>query len=152
MSSQNSFSGSCHCGNIKYQLKLPESLLADPKAGRCNCTWCQKPFFTGLKIATPSENFTLLSPADKGELGDYMSPTYDKMHRYFCKKCGTHVWREGGYELQGQWIDHFAVNLCTIDQPQEGIDLSKFKIDYVDGRNDNWMVGTKSEPWSGGCY
>lgn len=81
-----------------------------------------------------------------------MSPTYDKMHRYFCKKCGTHVWREGGYELQGQWIDLFTVNLCTIDQPQEGIDLSKFKIDYVDGRNDNWMAGTKSEPWSGGCY
>lgn len=46
--------------------------------------------------------------------------------------------------------EFFAVNLATIDQPQEGIDLSKTKINYCDGLNDNWWAGLKDEPWAGG--
>lgn len=149
MSASDFFTGSCHCGHIRYTVKFPESVLADPKVGRCNCTWCQKPFFSGVNL-TSSSDFKLASPADKAGLGDYTSPGSDQIHRYFCKNCGTHVWREGWYEFQGQHHDYFAVNLCTIDQPQAGIDISKFKVVYTDGLSDNWAAGTKDEPWTGG--
>lgn len=151
MSDSKTFTGSCHCGHIRYSIKLPESLLENPKAGRCNCTWCQKPFFTSVHLASPSDSFNLISPTDTSDLGDYKSPNNDKVHRYFCKTCGSHVWREATFELEGKWHDHFAVNLCTIDQPQAGIELNKFKIVYTDGLHDDWMAGTRDEPWIGGC-
>jgi len=73
------------------------------------------------------------------------------MHLYFCEKCGVQVFREGTYEFEGTKHEVFSVNLCTVDQPQEGIDLAGFKITYCDGLHDNWMGGMKEAPWSGGC-
>lgn len=142
------FHGSCHCGTIQYTLTLPTDFFSNPTAGRCNCTICQKAGFTFLRI--PASSFTLTSPASKSELPDYQ-PKIKTLHLYFCNKCGVQVVREGSYELEGQKHEWFSVNLLTVDQPQEGIDLSKFKIKYIDGLHDNWMAGEKDEPWSGGC-
>lgn len=47
-------------------------------------------------------------------------------------------------------VDFFALNLVTLDQPQEGLDLSVFRIQYWDGRRDLWMNGCKEVPWPGG--
>lgn len=51
---------------------------------------------------------------------------------------------------EGQVVHFFSVNIVTLDQPQEGLDLSVFKIEYWDGRNNNWQAGKKESPWSGG--
>lgn len=123
--------------------------MNDKKVGRCNCRICQKTGYTGTSIANPEKDFTLLSPASKSELSDY-PPNHKKIHHYFCDKCGVHVFGEGSYEFQGQKHDFFTVNLATVDQPQEGIDLAEFQIEYVDGLHDNWMAGKKDKPWSGG--
>jgi hypothetical protein len=40
---------------------------------------------------------------------------------------------QGSYEHNGKKFSFFKINLVTIDQPQEGIDLSDFEIAYVDG-------------------
>lgn len=47
-------------------------------------------------------------------------------------------------------MDFFIVNAATIDQPQEGIDLSVFKMEYWDGRSDGFGKGKKEHPWEGG--
>lgn len=57
---------------------------------------------------------------------------------------------QGAGELQGQTFRFFVVNLCTADQPQEGLELSKVKLRYWDGLNDNFAAGPKDEPWLGG--
>lgn len=53
------------------------------------------------------------------------------------------------YEIQGRQMDLFAINLATVEQPQEGVELSEVKIVYVDGLHDRFMsFGEK--PWRGG--
>lgn len=77
---------------------------------------------------------------------------------------------QGYYEHGGQRTDFFKVNLLTIDQPQQGLDLRDFEITYVDGltvselslpgtgshrkcshpMQDTWELGPK--PFPGGTY
>ena len=54
---------------------------------------------------------------------------------------------EGG---EGEKVHFFAINVGTLDQPQEGLDMSVFRMEYWDGRNDNWMGGPRDVPWVGG--
>lgn len=141
------YTGSCHCGAIKYTVTLTPEQLTNPTATRCNCTWCQKAGLLGFEI--PGTSFKLISPASKSEMGDY-SPKGPPIHRYFCTQCGSHVLREGWYEYEGQKIDFCGLNLVTLDQPQDGLELSDFKVDYWDGKHDNWMAGKGKTPFKAG--
>ena len=141
------FHGSCHCGHITYDVSVA---LPDPKiAGRCNCTICLKTAFTPLKLASAAD-FTLKTPASLSEVPDYQYGRSPDIHRYFCAKCGVNVFISGWYEYEGQKFEIQNVNLMTLDQPQEGLELSEWKVEYVDGRNDNWFAGQKEKPWPGG--
>jgi hypothetical protein len=140
------FHGSCHCQAIRYTVHL--ALPTPPEATRCNCTICLKTSYTGLRVAP--EDFMLESPSSIDQLPDYQWRSKDA-HRYFCDKCGVQVFMKAKYEFQGQEINAFGINAVTLDQPQEGLDLSEFKIKYWDGKNDNWMAGMKEVPYSGGC-
>ncbi|OAP60271.1 hypothetical protein AYL99_05273 [Fonsecaea erecta] len=140
---KKTFTGSCHCGFIKYKVAL--ALTDPPTAGRCNCTICVKQGFTGIRL--PREDFTLLSPASLSEARDYQFRSPD-IHKYFCGTCGVHVCGEGKFEYPpGTMHEFFSINAVTLDQPQDGLDLSTFKMRYVDGRNDNWGAGVKDVPW-----
>ncbi|KIW32510.1 uncharacterized protein PV07_04047 [Cladophialophora immunda] len=146
---KKTFKGSCHCGFIKYEAAL--ALTDPPTAGRCNCTICVKQGFTGIRL--PREDFTLLSPASLSEARDYQFRSPD-IHKYFCGTCGIHVCGEGKFEFppgSGTMHEFFSINAVTLDQPQDGLDLSQFKMRYVDGRNDNWGAGVKDVPWPGGA-
>ena len=58
---------------------------------------------------------------------------------------------EGYWEgADGSRHDLFVVNLNTVDQPQEGVDLSLTKIGYVDMLHDNFTGGVKDTPWPNG--
>lgn len=142
--------GSCHCGFIKYRVTV--ALTDPPTAGRCNCTICVKQGFTGIQLPNRRDDFELLSPSSFGEMSDYQTPRSEgKIHKYFCGRCGVHVVGEGEFEYQGQLHRFFSVNVTTIDQPQDGFDLSRLKIRYVDGLNNNWGAGPKDVPWPGGA-
>ena len=56
----------------------------------------------------------------------------------------------GFYEFEGQKVDFFSVNLATVDQPQEGVELAVFKMEYWDGRQDAWQRGKKGSPYESG--
>ncbi|OAL38315.1 hypothetical protein AYO20_02374 [Fonsecaea nubica] len=145
---KKTFTGSCHCGFIKY--KATFALSDPPAAGRCNCTICLKQGFTGIRL--PRSDFVLVSPASLSEARDYQFRSRD-VHKYFCGTCGVHVCGEGRFEFpagSGTIHDFFSINAVTLDQPQEGLELSKFKISYVDGRHDNWGAGARDVPWPGG--
>ncbi|KAM3421563.1 hypothetical protein BST61_g1950 [Cercospora zeina] len=147
-SEKKNIKGSCHCGFIKYTFDATSFPL---KANRCNCTFCQKLGYTLHSLENLSKDFHLIGPDSREDpaLGNY-APRVKTGGKYFCKGCGTHVWQEGYYEWEGQRHDFFAVNLATVDQPQDGIDLSETKIRYEDGFHDNWAAGLRDQPWPNG--
>ncbi|KAL6250788.1 hypothetical protein RBB50_003091 [Rhinocladiella similis] len=155
---KTTFTGSCHCGYIKYTVALPINTTTTTSSSsssetnfvvsRCNCTICLKQGYTSLRFA--HEDFTLLSPESEAQLNDYKAGSMD-VHKYFCGKCGIHVFSRGRFELDGHTHEFSSLNVLTLDQPQDGLDLSKAKVQYFDGRNDNWNAGPRVSPWPGQC-
>lgn len=145
--SKKTFQGSCHCNFISYKVHV--ALPDPPVASRCNCTICQKRGFTSLAIDSESD-FELKTPKSFDEMADYQLPSSKAIHRYFCPTCGVHVFTQGSYEYEGSLIKIQSVNVLTLDQPQEGLELSEWKIEYWDARTDNWAGGKKEKPWTSG--
>lgn len=100
MSTPKVYHGSCHCGNIQYQVRLKFPPVHDPKAEsiriyKCNCTTCQKMGFFHCRPIAPCDDFIVTSPATIEEMGDYR--VYTKKHGwYFCKDCGVRVFGASG--------------------------------------------------------
>jgi hypothetical protein len=142
-----SYTGSCHCSNLKYQVSLSLD-LAHPKANRCNCSLCVKTGFAGIHV--PSSDFTLLTPASTDELTDYQFGS-KAMHHFFCKTCGVRCMFKGIDADDGK--EFYSVNVLTMDQGQgEGeVDLTKFKMLYWDGKGGDWATGPSETPCAGGC-
>ncbi|EME83484.1 uncharacterized protein MYCFIDRAFT_81662 [Pseudocercospora fijiensis CIRAD86] len=147
--------GGCHCGKIKYTFRIPVPSAGKGQltATRCNCTFCTKFSTTNLMLPDPDKaDFTLLteSTAPRSSLGNYQ-PRVKSLSRFFCQDCGAHVWMEGYFEHEGMKFDVFAVNLASVDQPQDGIDLKDVKIKYF-GELEAKGKGmeTRDEPWEHG--
>jgi len=138
---KKAYKGSCHCGAITYTANL--SLGPSPVATRCNCTICLKSGFTSVSL--PRADFVLHTPSSISEVPDYQWGR--KLgHRHFCRTCGVQVFGYGAYEIEGKTVEFFVVNVLTLEQPQEGLQLEKFVIKYFDGKNDNWFSGPMDAP------
>jgi hypothetical protein len=145
---KRTFHGSCHCKFITYSVAIAQSRLDNPRAGRCNCTICLKQGYTGIRI--PRSDFHLISPSAFSQCKDYrMNPAHN-IHKYFCGTCGIHVAAEGSFEWKGETIEFFHFNVATLEQPQDGLDLSQWKMSYTDGRNDRFENVRDDVPWPGG--
>lgn len=58
---------------------------------------------------------------------------------------------EGEYPLgDGKVMPICAVNIGTVDVPQEGLDLSKTEMKYFDMLHDNFAGGLADKPWRDG--
>jgi hypothetical protein len=79
-------------------------------------------------------------------MGNYQ-PNVKTVNKYFCRNCGMHVYQEGSYEVHGTTYPFFTVNAQTLDQPQEGLDLSKIQLQYFDMLTNNFTGGLKDVPW-----
>ena len=122
---KKTYTGSCHCGTVRYQAEL------DLEAGtsRCNCRYCAKTRYWG-NMAKPEE-FKLLAGEER--LGDYSR--HPAGHHRFCMDCGTQTFGHGNIpELGGEFC---SVNVATLDHLSPE-DLAKLPINYVDGLQDNW--------------
>lgn len=73
-------SGSCHCGNIKFEVEAPVVLEVD----RCNCSICKKSGF--LHLIVPLNKFKLLQGQDS--ISTYTFGSGIAKHT-FCKNCGV---------------------------------------------------------------
>lgn len=118
-------------------------------ATRCNCTFCTKLSTTNLHLPGLEQDFTLQSPSSKDQVATYARGERF-VERYFCSTCGAHCWMQGAYPHEGKMIPIFAVNLATVDQPQEGFDLSQVRMQYFNMLQNDFASGLGDVPYPGG--
>jgi hypothetical protein len=121
------YSGSCHCGAIRFEADVDISL----GTGKCNCSICTKMRLWSVKVK-PAD-FRLL--AGEHEQTDYRGNNA-VAHHLFCKHCGVRAF---------EWVDvpnmtggkYFNVNVACLD----GLDIDELMaapVTYYDGLNDDW--------------
>ncbi|KAF2665253.1 hypothetical protein BT63DRAFT_429172 [Microthyrium microscopicum] len=168
------YKGSCHCGNIKFTVRL-NLTSPSPETGhimtRCNCTICLKAGLT-LAVPTPVTSFTLLSPLPEGTTSpiNYSQYPDDKpfpglaeytfgggrVQHQFCPTCGVRGWVKG--VIIGPSNKDFSfmrINVHTLDGREDGAEiesLKDIKIGYWDGVNDKdgWAKGVGEKPYDRG--
>jgi hypothetical protein len=113
------FSGSCHCGAVQFQVRVEQFKVQD-----CNCSICQKKGF--LHLIVPEQNFQLLQ--GESNLSTYTFNTGVAKH-FFCCLCGIQPFYRPRSHPEG--ID---VNLRCLDTPLDEL-LQQFQIEPFDGRN-----------------
>ena len=75
-----SYTGSCHCGVVKYQIRTDF-----PELTTCDCSICKRK--NALMVKVHESEFQLLSGEDHLTL--YQFHTHTAKH-YFCKVCGIY--------------------------------------------------------------
>lgn len=110
----------------------------------------QKPGYVSVHLNPSGEDFRLLSPSSGESLVKFYQYRSKDCYRFFCDKCGVQVWDRGEYTLDDEHHVFFSVNMNTVDQPQDGLDVSQLKIDYLDGLTDNFGAGLRDKPFPGG--
>jgi hypothetical protein len=119
MSETRTYQGSCHCGQVKYEVTLD---LTQP-ALTCNCSICSR---TGamLSFVLP-DSFKVLSGDDA--LTDYQFGR-QAIHHLFCSRCGVRPFARGQRPDGTKMI---AINVRCL----EGVELDEVKTRKVDGRS-----------------
>lgn len=115
--SMQSYSGSCHCGAIRF------SFEAEPftRGIRCNCSFCAK---RGTMVhLVPAAAFKVEVKGDA--LNSYQFGTRTAKH-YFCRNCGVHPYSE-----TEKWPEQYIVNLGCV----EGVDTFALETTVFDGKN-----------------
>ena len=119
MTKPSTYSGSCHCGAVRYSVELD---LSQPVIA-CNCTMCGRA--GTLLTFAPIEKFTLEQGEDK--LTDYQFNKH-VIHHLFCKVCGVKSFARGKGRDGGPTV---AINARCLDE----VDVSKLNITPFDGRS-----------------
>ena len=119
MSEAKTYTGGCHCGQVRYQAKVD---LGAPVIG-CNCSICGR---TGTLLSfIPATEFTLLSGEEM--LTDYQF-NKKKIHHLFCKVCGIKSFARGIGRDGGATI---AINTRCLDD----IDVGGLTVRQYDGKH-----------------
>ena len=110
------YKGSCHCGDIRFEV---EGDFSEVMA--CNCSICSRK--GSLLGFVPQEKLKLLTPKDR--MSTY---TFNKhvIQHHFCPTCGIHPLAEAK-DRSGRPMA--AINVRCL----EGIDLGSLKIKPFDG-------------------
>jgi len=119
MSDPKTYSGSCHCGKVKFEVTLD---LSEP-AVICNCSMCGRAG-TMLRFV-PASEFKLLSGEDV--LTEYRFNN-KVINHLFCSVCGIKPFGAG----KGRdGVETRAVNVRCL----EGVDLQQVPTRLVDGKS-----------------
>ena len=112
------YQGSCHCGQVAYEVEGEiQSALA------CNCSMCQRK--GSLLWFVPRAQFRLRTPEDAA--ATYTFNKHVIQHR-FCPNCGIHPYAEAT-DPKGNPMA--AINLRCI----EGLDLAAIPVKEFNGRD-----------------
>jgi hypothetical protein len=117
MSEPKKYEGSCHCGNVRFEVQTDLDTVM-----QCNCSICSRAGY--LLAFVPASSFKLVSGA--GAQSDYQ---FNKkhIHHLFCSTCGV---RSFGHGKGPDGSEMYAVNVRTL----EGVDLDALKVKKVDGK------------------
>lgn len=118
MTKTEAYTGGCHCGKVRYEVKADLSQTIT-----CNCSFCAKS--GAILTFVPADDFKLVSGADS--LSDYQ---FNKkiIHHHFCKACGI---RSFARATKPDGTDGIAVNVRCLDN----VDSSTLNPHPYDGRN-----------------
>ncbi|PDT84489.1 GFA family protein [Sinorhizobium sp. BJ1] len=121
------YSGSCHCGAIRFEADLDISA----GTGKCNCSICTKMRLWSAR-ARPKA-FRLI--AGEEELTDFQGRN-PVAHHLFCKRCGIHPFeRIDMPNMTGS--PYYNINVACL----HAVDINELiaaPVTYYDGLNDNW--------------
>lgn len=112
------YQGSCHCGNIRYEVEGEIGKLAE-----CNCSHCLRKGYLLWFISRDA--LTMHTP--ESEMSAYTFNKHAIQHR-FCPKCGCAPF---GLGKDPQGNDAAAVNARCL----ENIELGNFERMQIDGRS-----------------
>jgi len=119
MSAVETFSGGCHCGKVRYEVKLD---LSKPVIS-CNCSMCGRA--GTLLTFVPADQFTLLSGEDV--LTDYQFNKH-VIHHVFCRVCGIKSFARG---VARDGSATAAINTRCLDD----VDLARLNVTPFDGKS-----------------
>ena len=114
------YQGSCHCGNVAFQLETTAPL---EQVIECNCSHCSRKGY--LLTFVPRAQFTMKTPVEN--LSTYTFNRHVIQH-HFCGRCGAAPF---GFAKNPKGEETAAVNVRCI----ENIDLGALKREFVDGRS-----------------
>lgn len=132
---KETYKGSCHCGNVKFEATLDLS----QGGGKCNCSMCQK--IRNFSATIKPEEFKLLTSRDA--LSDYLFNT-KAVHNYFCKNCGVRSFMEGYVEKIGGAFVSVQLDCLDLTDEQFAI-VGKAPVRYSNGRDNDWMHEPKQK-------
>ncbi len=112
------YRGSCHCGNVAFEVEGELSGVVD-----CNCSICVRK--GALLWFVPRGQLNLLTPEENLRSYNFGPATID--HR-FCPQCGIHTFGEGTDPSSGNRMA--AVNVRCL----EGVEISALPVKHFDGR------------------
>ena len=118
MAETTKYKGSCHCGNVRFEVEADLSGVI-----ACNCSICSR---AGYLLAFVSDaQFQLLAGEDAQT--DYQFNTKN-IHHLFCKTCGV---RSFGHGTGPDGKHMYAINVRAL----EGVDVDSLKVQKYDGKN-----------------
>lgn len=112
------YKGSCHCGQIAFEVDGELSGVAD-----CNCSICMRK--GALLWFVPRAQLRLLTPEDA--IATYTFNERRIRHR-FCPRCGIHPF---GESTAADGTPMAAINVRCLD----GVDLAALPVRHFDGRS-----------------
>lgn len=117
MSETKTYTGGCHCGNVRYEVSSDLARLTT-----CNCSICSKRGHVMTFVG--GDAFKLLS--GEGDLTDYQFNKRN-VHHLFCKTCGIESFARGTGK-NGE--THYMISVRCLD----GADISGRDIPEYDGK------------------
>lgn len=107
-------------------------------------------------MAIPEEgSFKLLTPTEGMDaLTDYKFNT-KQIHYRFCPTCGIRCFINGVYNVNGQEMEIWRINVLTLDGREDGEpmpELKDVKVKYFGNRGDEASGGITDEPYAGGLW
>ena len=112
------YKGSCHCGQIAFEVEGELTQVAD-----CNCSICAK--MGSLHWFVPRDSLRLLTSG--ANVATYSFGTQTIKH-HFCPKCGIHPFGEG--------VDPSGNRMAAVNaRCLEGVDLAPLPVKRFDGKS-----------------
>jgi hypothetical protein len=118
MADVKTYSGSCHCGNVRFEASTDLKMVV-----QCNCSICSRAGYL-LTFVSP-EQFKLLK--GEGELTDYQF-NKKNVHHLFCSTCGVRSFGRGTGPGGKEMV---AVNVRCL----EGVDPGGLTVTSFDGKS-----------------
>lgn len=164
---QRTVTGGCHCGAVRYKATID---VANLQPTKCNCSYCHKTNFVCITLDPDRPDaLEFLSssnsdaPAEAGPEPD--ADTHQAQYRfgskgviwYFCRTCGVTTLAQGEHESDAGdgkivRVKTHVLNAVTLDQGQEGLDLSTIKFRYFNGLDHGWFASIQDSPAAWGTW